>query len=228
MRATDSSATTSAAPSPRSRATCRGRRKRLESSAATCTAKCVRSGSCRPAASMATKKSSESARVSQSVLQDLIGTKTGELQVHVPRLRERGGRDEADDLAFEDRDAVACGFALDGLEYLEHRRVLVVREVHGHLDEPAMSEPEPRGLDILEPTTAFADARRDGSRDIDPVSVEVDVVGNQRTTCADDRCAPRGMRRAWSEVGHPRSRCHPHGEPLQSSAPDILETSSGG
>ena len=90
----------------------------------------------------------ESRRIAQAVFENLIGTEARELQIHVPRLDERRRRYEPDDLALEHRHAVSRGFPLDRIEYIEHRRVLVVRQVHRYLDEPAMRQPEPGGLDV--------------------------------------------------------------------------------
>ena len=57
--------------------------------------------------------------------------------------RPAPARDEADDFALEDGDAVARRFALDGLEDTEHRRLLVVREVDRHLHDPAILQTPP-------------------------------------------------------------------------------------
>ena len=53
---------------------------------------------------------------------------------------ERRGRNEPDDFAFQHVDAVTRGFAADGFEDAEDRRLLVVGQVHRDLDDSAVLE----------------------------------------------------------------------------------------
>ena len=110
--------------------------------------------------------------------------------------RQRRGRHQPDDLAFKHLHAVSLGLALDQIEHPIHRRLLVVGQVHRHLDDAAIFERNAHGLDEPQAAAAHADGRRDLLGDVQPIGGQVDVVGDERHARADHRRAGAGVRRA--------------------------------
>ena len=134
-----------------------------------------------------------------------------------------GRRDQPDDFAFQDRDAVSRGFRFHGGKYPEHRRLFVVRQVHRHLDDPAILEPHTHRLHVPEAAAAVPHGSRDLLRDIKPVGREIDVVGNEWHARADDRGAGAWVGRRRAIVGRPARRGHLRGQPFELAAPDVFQ-----
>lgn len=78
---------------------------------------------------------------------------------------------------------------------------LVVGEIHGNLGEAAGVEHDAHGLKVGEAAGAGADLAGDGLGDFEVGSFEVDVVGDEEFTGADDGGAGGGVELAGAEVG---------------------------
>ena len=104
-----------------------------------------------------------------------------------------------------------------------HRRLLVIGEVHRHLDDAAVFERDAHRLDEAESAGAMTDGAGDLLRHVEPVGREIDVVGDERHARADNDCAGGGMRARRTEVGRPVRRRHLRGETLEFPPPDVLE-----
>src|SRR5688572_32243970 len=83
-------------------------------------------------------------------LQNLSRAEPFELQVVFGGGDQGGIGDQADNLAFQDSYAVACGFAGDQIEDTVDRRFLEVGEVDRHLGDPPILEHEPHGLHVAQ------------------------------------------------------------------------------
>src|SRR5881409_3407875 len=84
---------------------------------------------------------------SKFVLEDLIWFEAADLQIELGGGVERRGWDQPDDLAFQNRHAVALGLALHRFEHPKNRRLFVVRQVHRDLHDAAVFELEAGCLD---------------------------------------------------------------------------------
>ena len=141
-------------------------------------------------------------------------------------VSEGGRGDEADDLAFQHVDAVSRRFPAYDFEHPENRRLLVVRQVHRDLDDPAILQRDAHRLHETETARAESDRRRNLLRDVQPVGGEIDVVGDERHARADHRGAGGRVRRGTAEVRRPSLLGHFRAQPFELAAPDVLEVAA--
>ncbi len=168
----------------------------------------------------AVRRSAFGVRRAQPVFQHLFARESSEPQVVLGCVGQGRGRNEPDNLAFEHFDAVARRFPPHHLEHAKHRRLLVVRQVHRHLDDAAVLQRHAHRLDVAEAAGAEADRGRDLLRHVEPVGRQVDVVGDERHSRADHGGARRGMRLRTAEVRGPSFGRH--------FSPPALRTRRGG
>ncbi len=143
-------------------------------------------------------------------------------------LHQRRGRDQPDDLALQNRHAVARRLALDRLEHPEDRRLLEVGQVHRHLHDAAVLERDAHRLDVAEAARAHPDGGGDALGDVEPIGGQVDVVGDERHARADHGRAGTRMRLRRTEVGRPLRGRELGRQPLELAAPDVLEVAAAG
>src|SRR5688500_16750707 len=210
MLAITSRGTTSSRYSRRRTATCRAPRKCLASSDRISTRSCGLSGLL-PGAGP------------ELVLEHLRCREAFDLQVVLHALPQRRRRHQPDDLTLEYLYAVALGLALDEIEHAEDWRLLVIGEIHRHLDDAAILERNAHRLDVAQPAAAHAYRGGDFLGDVEPIGGEIDVVGDERHARADHRRPGALMRGGRAKVRRPSRLLHLRGETFELPAADVFE-----
>src|SRR5687768_13352650 len=115
------------------------------------------------------------------------------------------------------------GFSLNEIEDAVHRGFREVGQVDRDLHEIAVFHSHAHRLDVPEAAAAVADRRSNLLRHIEPVGIQVDVVGNERHARADHGRTGRGMWARWAVVWYPSGRRELCSQPLELAATDVLE-----